>query len=63
LTRGIHVGTDDQAAETVAQSWDAIGDRTMESLPETGFQQSQLEFEKARLAGIVGNQSRTDNQR
>jgi hypothetical protein len=55
MTRGIFVGVDDQAAETVAQSWEAIGDRTTESVPEGGMQQSQVEFEKARLAGIVGD--------
>jgi NAD(P)-dependent dehydrogenase (short-subunit alcohol dehydrogenase family) len=54
MTRGIFVGNDDQAAETVARSWEAIGDRTAETIPEGGMQQSQLEYEKARLAGIVG---------
>jgi NAD(P)-dependent dehydrogenase (short-subunit alcohol dehydrogenase family) len=39
-----------EAAETVARSWEAIGDRAAESIPEGGMQQSQLEFEKARLA-------------
>jgi len=50
LTRGIYVGVDDQAAETVAQSWDSIGDRAAEMVPEAGGLQSQLEFEKATLA-------------
>jgi NAD(P)-dependent dehydrogenase (short-subunit alcohol dehydrogenase family) len=55
MTRGIYVGVDDQAEETIAQNWEAIGDRTTETIPEGGMQQSQLEFEKARLAGIVSD--------
>jgi NAD(P)-dependent dehydrogenase (short-subunit alcohol dehydrogenase family) len=55
MTRGIYVGVDEQAAETLAQNWQAVGDRTTETIPEGGMQQSQLEFEKARLAGIVGD--------
>ena len=55
MTRGIYVGVDDQAEETIAQNWEAIGDRTTEIIPEGGMQQSQLEFEKARLAGIVSD--------
>ena len=55
MTRGIYVGVDDQADETIAQNWEAIGDRTNETIPEGGMQQSQLEFEKARLAGIVSD--------
>lgn len=50
LTRGIYVGVEDDAAETIARNWEAIGDRAAESVPEAGGQQSQLEFEKARLA-------------
>jgi NAD(P)-dependent dehydrogenase (short-subunit alcohol dehydrogenase family) len=57
LTRGVFIGTDAQAAETVAQNWDAIGDRTAEELPVSGGVQSQLEFEKASLAHIVSDQS------
>ena len=53
MTRGIYVGVDDQAADTVAQNWEAIGDRVTETIPEGGMQQSRLEFEKARLAGGV----------
>jgi NAD(P)-dependent dehydrogenase (short-subunit alcohol dehydrogenase family) len=55
MTRGILAGVEAQAAETVAQNWEAIGDRTTESIPDGGMQQSQLEFEKARLAGIVSD--------
>jgi NAD(P)-dependent dehydrogenase (short-subunit alcohol dehydrogenase family) len=55
LTRGIFVGVETQAAETVAQNWEAIGDRTTESIPDGGMQQSQLEFEKARLAAVVSD--------
>jgi NAD(P)-dependent dehydrogenase (short-subunit alcohol dehydrogenase family) len=57
LTRGVFIGTDAQAAETVAQNWDAIGDRTAESVPASGGVQSQLEFEKASLARIVSDPS------
>jgi NAD(P)-dependent dehydrogenase (short-subunit alcohol dehydrogenase family) len=57
LTRGIYVGVDDQAAETVAQSWDSIGDRATEIIPGAGGVQSQMEFEKASLAKLVSDQS------
>jgi NAD(P)-dependent dehydrogenase (short-subunit alcohol dehydrogenase family) len=50
LTRGIYVGAHDQAAEAVAQNWNAIGDRAAEIVPDAGTVQSQLEIEKARLA-------------
>jgi NAD(P)-dependent dehydrogenase (short-subunit alcohol dehydrogenase family) len=50
MTRGTYVGVDDQAPETIAQNWAAIGDRTNEIIPEGGMQQSAIEFEKARRA-------------
>jgi NAD(P)-dependent dehydrogenase (short-subunit alcohol dehydrogenase family) len=50
MTRGIHVGTHDEAAESVAAQWPAIGDRTNEVIPAAGSVQSQLEFEKAKTA-------------
>jgi NAD(P)-dependent dehydrogenase (short-subunit alcohol dehydrogenase family) len=50
LTRGIYVGVGDDAAEGVAAQWPAIGDRTNETIPSAGFEQSQMEFEKAKSA-------------
>ena len=50
LTRGIYVGVGDDAAEGVAAHWPAIGDRTNETIPSSGFEQSQMEFEKAKSA-------------
>jgi len=55
MTHGIYVGAGDQAAETIARSWESIGDRANEIIPEGGMQQSQLEFEKARLAAGTGD--------
>ena len=51
MTRGTYVGVDDQAPEKIAQSWEAIGDRSAEIIPEGGMQQSAIEFEKAQRAG------------
>jgi NAD(P)-dependent dehydrogenase (short-subunit alcohol dehydrogenase family) len=48
LTRGIHVGAGDAAAEAVASNWPAIGDRANEVVPASGSVQSQMEFEKAK---------------
>ena len=39
------------APEKIAQSWEAIGDRSAEIIPEGGMQQSAIEFEKAQRAG------------
>jgi len=50
LTRGIYVGDRDDAAETVADHWPAIGDRSNEVVPGAGSLQSQMEFEKAKSA-------------
>jgi NAD(P)-dependent dehydrogenase (short-subunit alcohol dehydrogenase family) len=47
LTHGIHVGAAPDAAEQVAANWDAIGDRTGETIPETGVLQSRMELAKA----------------
>jgi NAD(P)-dependent dehydrogenase (short-subunit alcohol dehydrogenase family) len=47
LTRGIHVGSSDAAAEAIARSWDAISDRTGEIVPSAGNAQGDLELEKA----------------
>jgi NAD(P)-dependent dehydrogenase (short-subunit alcohol dehydrogenase family) len=55
LTRGIYAGTDEQAAERVAENWPAIADRSDEVIPDSGITQSQLEIEKSRRrAGALG---------
>ena len=50
LTEGIHVGLPDDAAEQIAAQWDAISDRSGESIPESGMAQSVIEIGKARRA-------------
>lgn len=45
--RGIHLGAGAGAAEQVAASWAAIGDRDGEIVPESGAAQGMLEIEKA----------------
>lgn len=47
LTRGIHVGSEDTAAEMIAASWSAIADRADEIVPESGAAQGQIELAKA----------------
>ena len=47
LTRGIHVGSSDAAAEAIARSWDSISDRTGEIVPDAGNAQGAIELEKA----------------
>jgi NAD(P)-dependent dehydrogenase (short-subunit alcohol dehydrogenase family) len=46
LTRGIHAGVGEDAAERVAENWNAIGDREAEIIPGSGLAQSQVEIEK-----------------
>jgi NAD(P)-dependent dehydrogenase (short-subunit alcohol dehydrogenase family) len=48
LTRGIYAGIGDQAAERVAENWQAVADRSGEMIPEAGIAQSQMEIEKSR---------------
>lgn len=48
LTRGIYVGSEEHAAERVAENWQAIADRSGEAVPEGGIAQSQLEIEKSK---------------
>jgi len=48
LTRGIHVGSGDSAAEQVAASWTEIGDLAGATVPESSWAQGQSELEKAR---------------
>jgi NAD(P)-dependent dehydrogenase (short-subunit alcohol dehydrogenase family) len=50
MTRGIHVGLHDHAAEEVLDQWASISDRAGDTAPETGSIQSQIELDKA---GIV----------
>ena len=50
LTRGIYAGNNEDAAERVASSWMAIGDRLGEIVPDSGIAQSQLEVEKRKRA-------------
>src|SRR4051794_7653197 len=47
LTRGIHVGRHDDAAEQIALRFDAISDRSDETVPESGAAQGTLEIAKA----------------
>ena len=50
MTRGIHVGLHDRAAEAIVSQWSAIGDRSGELVPEAGNVQGQIELEKLRRA-------------
>jgi NAD(P)-dependent dehydrogenase (short-subunit alcohol dehydrogenase family) len=50
LTHGIHVGQRDDAAEQIALRFDAISDRTDETVPESGAAQGTLEIAKAMQA-------------
>ena len=50
LTQGIHVGQHDDAAEQIARQFDAISDRTDETVPESGAAQGTLEIAKAMQA-------------
>lgn len=52
MTRGIHVGLHDRAAEEVLSNFDAISDRTGEVVPESGSVQGQIELRKAGLEVI-----------
>jgi NAD(P)-dependent dehydrogenase (short-subunit alcohol dehydrogenase family) len=47
LTRGIHVGHGDGAAEAVLARLCEVADRSGETVPEEGFAQPRLELEKA----------------
>jgi NAD(P)-dependent dehydrogenase (short-subunit alcohol dehydrogenase family) len=52
LTQGIHIGHDDDTAETIAARFDEIANRDGETVPESGAAQSTLEIGKAmRAAG------------
>ena len=47
LTRGIHVGLRDDAAEQLQARWGEVVDRSGEIVPQTGGQQGMWELEKA----------------
>ncbi len=47
LTRGIHIGAGDDAAEQVAARWVEIGDTAGSVVPESSWAQGQSELEKA----------------
>lgn len=47
LTRGIHTRSVDEAAEVIADNWNAIADRTDEIVPDGANVQGQVELEKA----------------
>ena len=44
LTRGIHIGGGDNAAEEIVRRWSEISDRSHELLPDVGLDQSRLEL-------------------
>jgi len=50
LTEGVHVGTGADAAERIAAQWEAISDRSGETVPESGAAQGTLEIGKAMRA-------------
>jgi NAD(P)-dependent dehydrogenase (short-subunit alcohol dehydrogenase family) len=54
MTRGIHMGLHDYAADEVLSKWAAISDRAGEVVPETGSVQGQIELEKAGIAAVSG---------
>ena len=50
LTRGVHVGGGEGAAQGVVASWDEIGDRSGEIVPDYGFVQMERELASAPAA-------------
>ena len=52
LTRGVHVGSGEGAAEGVVASWDHISDRSGEIVPDYGF--AQMERELASVPAAAG---------
>ena len=47
LTRGLHVPDGEDVAETLLAQWSALADRSDETIPAQGFDQSKLELSKA----------------
>jgi len=54
LTRGVHVGSHDRAADEVLSRWAGISDRAGEIVPEAGSAQGQIELEKAGFGAVTG---------
>jgi NAD(P)-dependent dehydrogenase (short-subunit alcohol dehydrogenase family) len=54
LTRGVHVGLHDRAADEVLGRWAGISDRAGEIVPEAGSAQGQIELEKAGFGSVTG---------
>jgi NAD(P)-dependent dehydrogenase (short-subunit alcohol dehydrogenase family) len=54
MTRGIHVGLHEHAADEVLSNWAAISDRTGEFVPAAGSVQGEVELRKAGLDAIPG---------
>ena len=54
MTRGIHVGLHEHAADEVLSNWAAISDRTGEIVPAAGSVQGEVELRKAGLDAIPG---------
>ncbi len=50
LTQGVHIGTGAAAAEQIVAHFDAISDRSGETVPQSGAVQGTLEIEKAMRA-------------
>jgi NAD(P)-dependent dehydrogenase (short-subunit alcohol dehydrogenase family) len=59
LTRGIHVGEHEMAAEILLERWNELSDRHDESIPGQGFEQSRQELRKA---GFVEARVETSRQ-
>ena len=54
MTRGIHLTDAQLSAEELLRQWAALGERTEERVPATGFEQYQFEVEQARAAAGRG---------
>ncbi len=50
LTRGIFVGTGDDAAERIVERWNEVGDPAGAVIPESSWVQGKIELEKGGLA-------------
>ena len=51
LTQGMHIGNGAEAAEQIVAHFDAISDRSGETVPESGAAQGTLEIAKAMQPG------------
>ena len=57
LTRGIHVGLHEQAAEQIVDNWSALGERADELVPASSSVQGQIELEKAQAAATTAGRA------